>query len=187
MNDLDIRAGDALIVVDLQNDFFPGGALPIAEAEAILPHVNALISAAQRVGAKIVASRDWHPADHMSFKTSGGPWPRHCVQGEHGAHFHRALRLPPDAHVVTKGDRVDTEQYSAFDGTGLIEVLRRAGVRRVWVCGLALDVCVKATAMDSFFAGFETILARSATAPVTPEGGAAALEEMKRAGVLLAS
>jgi nicotinamidase/pyrazinamidase len=187
MNELDMRAGDALIVVDLQNDFCPGGALPIPEAEAILPRVNALIAAAQRVGAMIVASRDWHPADHMSFKTSGGPWPRHCVQDEPGAQFHPALRLPADVHLVTKGDRVDAEQYSAFDGAELADVLRRAGVRRVWVCGLALDVCVKATALDSFFAGFETILAASATAPVTPEGGAAALEDMKRAGVLLAA
>jgi len=187
MNELDIRADDALIIVDLQNDFCPGGALPVAEAEAVVPRVNALIAAAERAGALIVASRDWHPANHMSFMAAGGPWPRHCVQHEHGALFHRALRLPSNALIVTKGDCIEADQYSAFDSTGLAETLRRSAIGRVWICGLALDVCVKATALDSLAAGFMTILALSATAPVTPQGGAAALELMKRAGVLLAA
>jgi nicotinamidase/pyrazinamidase len=181
-----IRADDALIIVDLQNDFCAGGALPVANAEAVIPRANALIAAAERAGALVVASRDWHPEHHVSFMESGGPWPRHCVRDDDGACFHRDLRLPRNACILTKGDRVELDQYSAFDGTGLAQILRRRGVRRAWICGLALDVCVRATALDSIAAGFPTILAVSATAPVTAVGGAAALKEMVRAGILLA-
>jgi nicotinamidase/pyrazinamidase len=178
-----IRPDDALIVVDAQNDFCPGGALPIAGGAAILPRINALIDEATRAGALVVASRDWHPPNHMSFAAHGGPWPRHCVQHESGAAFHPDLRLPPAAQIVTKGDRMDSDQYSAFDRTGLADELRGRGVRRIWVCGLALDVCVKATALDSVAAGFPTVLVTSATAPVTVEGGETALKDLARAGV----
>jgi len=181
-DDDSIRRDDALVIVDVQNDFCPGGALPIAEGDAILPRVNALIEAAERAGALVVASRDWHPPDHVSFAARGGPWPRHCVQGEPGAAFHPALRLPERATIITKGDRDDTDQYSAFDRTSLAEALRRHGVRRVWLCGLALDVCVRATALDSLAAGFPTLLVASASRPVTEAGGAAALRDFSRAG-----
>jgi nicotinamidase/pyrazinamidase len=178
-----IGAGDALLVVDVQNDFCPGGALPIAGGDAILPRVNALIDEATRAGALVVASRDWHAPDHVSFAAQGGPWPRHCVRDEIGAAFRPGLKLPSSALIVTKGDRRDSDQYSAFDRTGLADELRRREAKRVWVCGLALDVCVKATALDSAAAGFPTVLVASATAPVTAEGGAAALAELARAGV----
>ncbi|MCI4679600.1 nicotinamidase [Rhodoblastus acidophilus] len=178
-----IGQGDVLLIVDVQNDFCPGGALPIAGGDAILPRVNALIDEATRAGALVVASRDWHPADHVSFAARGGPWPRHCLQDESGAAFHRDLKLPASTMIVTKGDRLDSDQYSAFDRTGLADELRRRKARRVWVCGLALDVCVKATALDSVAAGFPTLLVTSATAPVTAEDGADALDELARAGV----
>jgi len=180
-----IRKGDALLVVDVQTDFCPGGALPIAGGDAILPRVNVLIEEAVRAGALIVASRDWHPPNHVSFTEQGGPWPRHCVQNEYGAAFHPNLRLPPSAKVITKGDRRDFDQYSAFDRTGLADDLRRHGAKRVWVCGLALDVCVRATALDSVAAGFPTLLVVAATAPVTAEGGAIAQAELAQAGVQL--
>ncbi len=182
-----IGAGDVLLIVDVQNDFFPDGALPVAGSDAILPRVNALIEEAERAGALIVAQRDWHPPNHISFVQQGGPWPRHCVQHETGAAFPRDLRLPPDALIASKADRPDLEQYSAFDHSSLADDLRRRGVKRVWVCGLALDFCVRATALDSAAAGFPTVLVTSATAPVTPEGGAAALDELARAGVQLAA
>ncbi len=182
-----IDAGDVLLIVDVQNDFFPDGALPVAGSDAILPRVNGLIEEAERAGALIVAQRDWHPPNHISFVQQGGPWPRHCVQYEAGAAFHRDLRLPPDALIVSKADRPDLEQYSAFDRSSLADDLRRRGVKRAWVCGLALDFCVRATALDSAAAGFPTILVTSATAPVTAEGGAAALDELARAGVQLAA
>jgi nicotinamidase/pyrazinamidase len=180
-----IGEGDALLIVDVQNDFCPGGALPIAGGDAILARVNALIDEASGAGALVGASRDWHPANHPSFSAQGGPWPRHCVQREKGAAFHDDLKLPSSAMIVTKGDRLDSDQYSAFDRTGLAEELRRRKVKRVWVCGLALDVCVRATALDSVAAGFPTFLVTCASAPVTAEGGAAALAELARAGVQL--
>lgn len=180
-----IAAADALLVIDVQNDFCPGGAFPIPGGDAILPSVNALIEEATRAGAFVVASRDWHPRNHPSFAGQGGPWPRHCVQNETGAAFHRDLRLPSSAVIITKGDRMDSDQYSAFDRTGLADELRRRRANRVWVCGLALDVCVKATALDSVAAGFPTILVTSACAPVNPEGRAAALDELARDGVQL--
>ncbi len=178
-----IGEGDALLIVDVQNDFFPDGALPVAGSDAVLPRVNALIGEAERAGALIVAQRDWHPPNHMSFVEQGGPWPRHCVQNESGAAFHRDLRLPPGALIVSKADRPDLEQYSAFDRSSLADDLRHRGVKRIWVCGLALDFCVKATALDSAAAGFPTLLVTSATAPVTAAGGATALDELARAGV----
>jgi nicotinamidase/pyrazinamidase len=180
-----IEQSDVLLIVDVQNDFCPGGALPIAGGDAILPRVNALIDEAVRAGALVVASRDWHTRDHLSFTEQGGVWPRHCVQNENGAAFHRALRLPAEAHIITKGDRMDSDQYSAFDRTGLAEALRRRKVKRVWLCGLALDVCVRATALDSRAAGFPTLLVTSASAPVTTDGGAATLAELAREGVEL--
>lgn len=180
-----IGQSDVLLIVDVQNDFCPGGALPIAGGDGILPRVNALIEAATRADALVVASRDWHPENHASFAAQGGSWPRHCVQNEIGAAFHRDLKLPSSALIVTKGDRMDSDQHSAFDRTGLADELRRRKAKRILVCGLALDICVRATALDSVAAGFPTLLVTSASAPVTAEGGAAALDEMARAGVQL--
>lgn len=179
----DIRTGDALIVVDVQPDFCPGGALPLAGGDEVVPLINAWIEDATRAGIPVVASRDWHPPEHMSFAPQGGPWPVHCVQGSTGAVFHPALRLPNDAVIVTKGDRDDKDQYSAFDDTGLAADLRRRGVRRVWIAGLALDICVRATALDAERAGFDTHVIEAATRPVTEAGGRSAVAEMRAAGI----
>jgi nicotinamidase/pyrazinamidase len=184
-SDRGLRQGDALLVVDVQKDFCPGGALPVAGGDAIIPRVNALIAEAERAGAPIFASRDWHTPDHMSFHEQGGPWPRHCVQGEEGAEFHAGLRFPPHITVVTKGDHSDYDQYSAFNRTGLAEELRRRGIKRVWLCGLTLEICVTTTALDSIAAGFPTFVVTRAIAPLTPEGGAEALEKIRRAGAVL--
>ncbi len=180
-----LRQGDALIAVDVQLDFCPGGALPIDEGDAVVPVLNRWIAKAERVGVPIFASRDWHPKNHLSFKPQGGQWPVHCVQGSGGAAFHPDLFLPADVTIITKGDRSDRDQYSAFDATGLAEELRRRGVSRVFVGGLAEDVCVRATALDAIKSGFETHLIAGATRPVTPAGGIAALKEMQKAGVVL--
>jgi nicotinamidase/pyrazinamidase len=176
---------DALIIVDVQPDFCPGGALPILGGDDVVPVLNKWIDRAVDGGALIIASRDWHPATHMSFRDEGGPWPPHCLQDTPGAAFHPDLRLPSSVWKVTKGTRFDRDQYSAFDETGLAEALRARGIRRLWIGGLALDVCVKATALDALGAGFETHLIRSATRPVTPEGGVQALEALRAAGVQL--
>ena len=178
-----LQPGDALIIVDVQRDFCPGGALPIPHGDEVVPVINAWVEAARKAGVPVFASRDWHPADHLSFKPQGGEWPDHCVQGTEGAAFHPDLKLPSEAEIITKGDRLDKDQYSAFDATGLADALRRLGVKRVFVAGLAQDVCVRATALDAVRDGFETHLVAGATRPVTAEGGRAALAEMRGAGV----
>ncbi len=180
-----LLAGDALLVVDVQRDFCSGGALPIADADEIVPMINDLIEEAIEAKALVVASRDWHPPDHSSFRAFGGIWPGHCVQGSDGAKFHAALRLPDDTLIVTKGQTVDKDQYSAFDATGLADELRRRGVKRVLICGLAQNACVRATALDAVEAGFETHLRLSATRALVPAHGEEAVAEMVYAGVLV--
>ncbi|RMG49198.1 MAG: nicotinamidase [Acidobacteria bacterium] len=176
---------DALIVVDVQNDFCPGGALPVPAGDEVVPELNAWIAWARAGGALVVASRDWHPAHHCSFEPFGGRWPPHCIAGTPGAAFHPRLEIPDEAVIVSKATQPDRDAYSAFDGTGLETRLRERGVKRVLVGGLALDYCVKATALDAARAGFETVLLRSATRPVEvhPGDGERAVEELRAAGV----
>jgi nicotinamidase/pyrazinamidase len=178
-----LRETDAVIVVDVQIDFCPGGALPIERGDEVVPVLNEWISAAVEAHLPVVASRDWHPLGHPSFAESGGPWPRHCVQDSHGARFHPDLRVPDSTIVVSKGVRFDRDQYSAFDETGLATELRKRGVRRVWVGGLAQDVCVRATVLDARQEGFETILITDGTRPVSRAGGETAIDEMRQQGV----
>lgn len=177
----------ALIVVDVQNDFCPGGALEVPKGDAVIPVINDWIDRAQAAGMPIVASRDWHPSNHCSFAEQGGPWPVHCVRETDGAEFHPDLALPDNARVVNKGQDVDKDNYSAFDDTGLAEELRQQGVERVWVAGLAQDVCVRATVLDACEAGFETHLIREGTraVDVNPGDGERALEEMTAAGATI--
>lgn len=179
--------GDALIVVDVQNDFCPGGALPIENGDAVIPVLNRWIAAATRRNVPIYASRDWHPLEHISFKESGGPWPPHCIQDSAGARFHPDLKLPDSAVVVTKGVRFDQDQNSAFDQTGLGQHLRRKGIKRLWVGGLAEDVCVLATVLDARQEGFEVLVIQEATRPVSPQGGEAARRKMREAGAGIAA
>lgn len=180
-----LEPGDALLVVDVQVDFCPGGSLAIEGGDRVVPVLNRWLEAAQRAGVPVFASRDWHPPGHVSFQERGGPWPAHCVQDTPGAAFHPQLALPATVRVITKGDRPDVDQYSAFDGTDLERQLRGAEVRRVWIGGLAQDVCVKATALDSARAGFATRVLLEATRPVDRQSGQRALEELRRAGVVL--
>jgi nicotinamidase/pyrazinamidase len=182
---ISFQAGDALIIVDVQPDFCPGGALPIAHGDEVVPVLNEAIATAARAGVPVFASRDWHPQGHPSFAARGGAWPPHCLQDTPGAAFHPDLRLPADVRVVTKGTRFDQDQYSAFDETGLAAELRRDGVRRVWIGGLAEDVCVRATALDAVKAGLEVHLITAGTRPVTAEGGERTRGELRAAGVIL--
>ncbi len=178
---------DALIIVDVQNDFCAGGALAIDDGDAVVDVLNRWIEAAQRARAKIVASRDWHPADHISFHEQGGPWPAHCIADSSGAALHPRLNLPQSARVVNKGTETKREQYSAFDGTGLADALRQENVRRLWVGGLALDVCVRATVLDALQEGFAVHVIEPATRPVRRDSadGRKASEEMRRAGAVI--
>lgn len=176
---------DALLVVDVQRDFCPGGALPVAAGDEVLPALNDWIEAARRAGAMIVASRDWHPPDHVSFEHRGGPWPPHCLQDSEGAELHPDLGLPDDAILLSKGQSPHADAYSAFDGTELSSLLRERGVRRVFVGGLAQDVCVRATVLDALRYGFETHVLVEATRPVNSREGERALREMEERGAIL--
>jgi len=177
-----LQPADALIIVDVQNDFCPGGALPIERGDAVVPVLNRWIAAAVDARVAIFASRDWHPRHHLSFVESGGEWPVHCLQDTAGAQFHPELEFPDSTIVVTKGVRFDRDQYSAFDQTGLATELRRQRIRRVWIGGLAQDVCVRATVLDARRGGFDTIVIADATCPVTHAGGERANEDMHQAG-----
>ncbi|MDR5697341.1 MAG: isochorismatase family protein [Armatimonadota bacterium] len=173
----------ALIVVDLQNDFCPGGALAVAEGDRIVPIVNELASRFQRAGRPVVATQDWHPADHVSFENRGGPWPAHCVRGTPGADFHPALRREPITHIVRKATRPDEEAYSGFQGTGLAGLLTALGTEEVYICGLATDYCVHATAVDASRAGFAVTVVEDAARPVFPDQVADKRREWERLGI----
>jgi len=192
----------ALVIVDVQNDFSAGGALPVPDAESILPVVNGLIGSFRRV----IASQDWHPPGHVSFASSHpgrhpssaiwtpageqALWPDHCVQDTWGAQLHPLLHLPPDAAIIRKGVRPAVDSYSAFfenDATtpvGLDAVLRAWDVREIWLVGLATDVCVLHTALDARRLGYDTIVVESGCRGIDAHGSlAAAWERMERAGV----
>jgi len=182
-----LQAGDALLIVDVQLDFCPGGALPIPHGDKVVPVLNRWIEGADRVDIPVFASRDWHPACHPSFEAQGGPWPPHCVQDSAGARFHPELALTQATIKVTKGVRFDQDQNSAFDQTGLAQELRKRGITRIWIGGLAEDVCVKATALDARREGFEVCLINAATYPVSAENGIKARRCMKEAGVRMSA
>ena len=143
-----------LVVVDVQNDFCPGGALPVPDGDNVVPILNEYVEKFKKAGAPIIFTRDWHPPDHSSFKPQGGPWPPHCVQNSKGADFQRDLILPAGAEVVSKADKKD-EAYSFFQGTDLARELHRRGITKLLVGGLATDYCVKETVIDGLKHGFE--------------------------------
>jgi nicotinamidase/pyrazinamidase len=180
-----IRPDDALVIVDVQHDFLPGGALGVAEGERIFGPIDAL---APRF-ARVYATRDWHPADHSSYAQYGGPWPVHCVAGSHGAAFDERLDLDHVDVVVDKGTDRETDGYSGFAATTLDADLQEHGVHRVFVCGLATDYCVKATAMDAKAAGYDVVVLADASAAVNVDDGdeAAALDELRAAGIAVAN
>jgi nicotinamidase/pyrazinamidase len=182
-----LKTGDALLIVDVQNDFCPGGTLAVNEGNEVVPVLNKWIEDAGAAGVPVYASRDWHPANHISFKQRGGPWPPHCIQNTFGAAFHPDLKLPPDVEVVSKAETPDVDSYSAFGGTDLADRLREASIKRVWIGGLAQDYCVRASALDAIKEGFEVHLIVDATRAVnvTPDDGRRAIEEVKRAGGIL--
>jgi nicotinamidase/pyrazinamidase len=171
----------ALIVVDVQNDFCPGGALAVPDGDAVVEKINRLADDAPFV----VATRDWHPPDHGSFAAEGGPWPVHCVRDTPGASLHPGIDVSRIDAIVDKGQSRDAEGYSAFEGTQLERLLRDRGIETVDVAGLALDYCVKATALDARRAGFGVTVHRGATrsVEVSRGDGDRAVEELRAAGI----
>jgi nicotinamidase/pyrazinamidase len=174
--------GRALVIVDFQNDFTPGGALAVPDGDAIAGRINAL--AASDDYDLVVATRDWHPADHGSFAAQGGPWPEHCVQGTPGAELHPALDGIRIDALVDKGQDPGTEGYSGFEGTRLAELLRERGITQLTVVGLATDYCVKNTALDALREGFQVTVDALAVrgVEVAPGDSERALAEVRAAG-----
>lgn len=178
------KTGDALLIVDVQNDFLHGGALAVPDGDAVVPVLNRYLAAARNASIPVYVSRDWHPADHCSFKVQGGIWPPHCIAGTPGAEFARALELPANAEVVSKAQSRDKDAYSAFEDTGLAEVLRGRSIRRLLIGGLATDYCVLNTVRDAIRSGFEVLLLTDAmrAVDVKPHDGDEAVAEMLRLG-----
>ncbi|MGV3743334.1 MAG: nicotinamidase [Burkholderiaceae bacterium] len=175
---------DALLIVDVQKDFLPGGALAVPEGDKIIPVLNRYIELFRRQGLPIITTRDWHPRDHCSFKAQGGPWPPHCVADTEGAAFASALALPVDSIVISKGGSAEKEAYSGFQGTDLAHLLKEKGVSRLYIGGLATDYCVLNTVLDALAQGFRVKVLRSAVRAVNVEPGdeQKALSEMSRRG-----
>jgi nicotinamidase/pyrazinamidase len=178
--------GDALLAVDVQRDFLPTGALAVPHGDAILTPLNTALELCAERGTAVFATRDWHPPDHCSFKSRGGPWPPHCIAGTPGAEFAGGLRLGPEVHVISKGIDPELEAYSGFAGTDLERQLREAGVRRLVVGGLATDYCVLQTVLDARRLGFDVVVLRNAVAAVDARNAERALAEMAAAGAHLA-
>lgn len=186
--------GSGLVIVDLQNDFCPGGALAVPDGDTIVAAVNRAISlfTAQRL--PVIASRDWHPEKTAHFRQFGGLWPPHCIQGTHGAEFHPGLLLPRDAIIISKGNDPARDDYSAFhardaQGRQLAEILETLKVCRIHVCGLATDYCVKETVMEGVRRFFEVTLLIDGVKGVdlTPGDSENALAEMRSHGVEFAN
>ena len=182
---------DALLIVDVQNDFCPGGALAVVEGHAVVPLLNQYMERASAAGIPIFASRDWHPAQTAHFREFGGQWPPHCVQGTSGAEFHPGLRLPEETVIVSKGMNPVDEGYSLFegkleDGRDALTALRELGVTRVHVGGLATDYCVRATTLDALAARFDVFLLEDAIRAVEVQPGdeERAIKEMREAGAV---
>jgi nicotinamidase/pyrazinamidase len=186
------QAGDGLLLVDAQNDFCPGGALPVAEGDQIMPLLSSWAAAADAARAPIFVSRDWHPARTTHFREFGGVWPVHCVQDTPGAAFHARLQLPSSAVVVSKGMGEREDAYSAFQardaqGRLLGELLDAAGVRHLYVMGLATDYCVSASTLDGLASGLRVAVVTDGVRAVNlqPDDGARAIERMEAAGAEL--
>ncbi|PWB81073.1 MAG: nicotinamidase [Candidatus Methylomirabilota bacterium] len=184
---LTLNVGDALIVVDVQNDFLPGGSLAVSQSDEVIPVLNRYLAAFARRGLPIFVTRDWHPPNHCSFQPHGGPWPPHCVAGSEGAAFPFALELPASSTLITlKGTEAEKDAYSAFDGTDLNVRLRAKRVQRLFVGGLATDYCVLCTVRDGLKAGYEVVLLQDAVRAVNlrPGDGERAEAEMIRRGAI---
>jgi len=175
-----LRPDDALLVVDVQVDFLPGGALAVPAGDEVVPVLNRQLQLFRAAGRPVVLTRDWHPEDHRSFQARGGPWPPHCVRGTPGAAFAPGLEVPAEARLVSKATGRDEEAYSGFGGTDLHPWLQAQGVRRLFVGGLATDYCVLATVRDALGLGYAVVLLLDSVraVDVTSGDGERAVAEM---------
>jgi nicotinamidase/pyrazinamidase len=176
--------GDALIVVDVQNDFLPGGSLAVPEGDAVVPVLNRYLAEFSAHELPVYATRDWHPVNHCSFKARGGTWPPHCVAESPGAQFAALLKFPSGTFVISKATQQDKDAYSGFEGTDLDARLRTRKIKRLFIGGLATDYCVLNTVRDALRLGHEVYLLTDAIRAVNvkPDDGRKADAEMRRLG-----
>ncbi|MGB0908864.1 MAG: isochorismatase family protein [Nitrospirales bacterium] len=184
--DLQPDKQSALILVHLQNDFFPGGSLPVKDGDRILPQVNQYIGFFQHQQAAIMATRDWHPQNHCSFAEQDGPWPPHCVQGSRGAQFHANLHLPTGSLIISGATNPKKEVHSGFDGTSLADYLEDRNTTTVYIVGLATEHWIKQTALDGIKLGLRVVVLEDGIWGVNlnPNDSEQALQEMSAAGAL---
>lgn len=182
----------ALLIIDVQNDFCPGGSLAVPEGDQVVPVLNAYSALFAAQGLPVFASRDWHPAVTSHFAAFGGAWPQHCIQDTEGAAFHPELRLPPGTIVLSKGLDPQRDDYSAFgavteEGIGFADRLARIGVTTLFAGGLATDYCVKETVLEGLDLGFTMVLLKDAIRGVdsTPGDSERAIAAMTAAGARL--
>lgn len=186
MADVTLTTGDALLIVDVQNDFLPAGSLAVPQGHEVVPVLRRYLALFASRNSPVFASRDWHPVNHCSFRDQGGIWPPHCLAGSTGADAPPDLPLPPSTVIVHKATAADKDAYSAFEGTTLDAALRACGVRRLFVGGLATDYCVLNTVRDAVALGYVVVLLMDAIRAVNvrPDDGANAEAEMLRLGAL---
>ncbi|HQY58453.1 MAG: isochorismatase family protein [Nitrospira sp.] len=180
------QPGDALIIVDVQNDLLPGGALAVPGGQEVIPPLQRYLLLFIERGLPVFLTQNWHPPDHCSFHTQGGPWPQHCIAHTPGAQFPDSLQLPPTAVVISKGTDPTREAYSGFQGTALHDRLQAARIVRLFIGGLATDYCVLETVRDARTLGYEVCLLVDAIRPVNvlPDDGRRAEEAMVLAGAI---
>lgn len=178
--------GDALVAVDVQRDFLPGGALGVPDGNAVIPALSRYIRLFLKHKLPIIATRDWHPEDHCSFKPQGGPWPPHCIAGSPGAELAEELDLENVAMIVSKAATKDKDAYSGFDGTNLHAQLKAKKIVRLFIGGLATDYCVLNTARDAITLGYKVFLLVDAIRAVDVNAGDGdrAIAEMKKLGAV---
>jgi len=186
MNRVIITNNSAIIAVDIQNDFCPGGALPVPDGDAVVYSMNLYITKFSKMGLPVYFTRDWHPQNHISFKTNGGIWPEHCVQETYGAELHKKLLIPSRAVIISKGISPDNDGYSGFEETDLDKRLKAKNIRQLFIGGLATDYCVKSTVLDALHAGFDVVFLSDASKGVDVNTGASeqAIDEMLREGAV---
>lgn len=181
-----LQSGDALLIIDVQRDFLPGGSLAVPDGDGVVAPLNAWLSRFRSAGLPVFATFDWHPADHCSFREHGGPWPAHCIAGTPGAGFADKLDLDVGAVCVAKAATPDADAYSGFSGTDLHLRLQSASVHRLFVGGLATDYCVLQSVLEARRLGYEVILLSKAmrAVDVTPGDGERAIAAMRAAGAV---
>ena len=186
-NTITLQTGDALLIVDVQNDFLPGGSLAVPRGDEIIAPLNHYIELFQYKNLPIYATRDWHTADHCSFQAQGGIWPPHCVRDSHGAQFSATLQLPAQTFIISKATRQEQDAYSGFEQTELDSLLKNANVKRLFVAGLATDYCVLNTVKDGLANHYEVIVLEDAirAVNVNPADGDHAIAQMRDLGARL--